>query len=58
MAVSSRQLKTAGAVAGSLVGLWLLLSIPDAGKEVSMRNPPSICPAANPDHSNSKAAEI
>src|SRR3989454_10675233 len=35
MAVSSRQLKTAGAVAGSLVGLWLLLSIPDAEPPVA-----------------------
>src|SRR2546427_3814776 len=30
MAVNSRHLKTAGAVAGSVVGLWLLLSIPGA----------------------------
>src|SRR5439155_1557944 len=35
MAVSSRQLKTAGAVAGSLVGLWLLLSIPGAEPPVA-----------------------
>src|SRR2546426_12001653 len=35
MAVNSRHLKTAGAVAGSLVGLWLLLSIPGAGPPVA-----------------------
>src|SRR5256884_3577220 len=35
MAVNSRRLKTAGAGVGSLVGLWLLLSIPDAEPPVA-----------------------